>query len=66
MQNHEGPILHAQKPVQRQTITVSLPIETIKRLDAISKNCERSRSNLISLILNSVLLVLRACDASEP
>ena len=66
MQNHEGSVLHTQTLPKRQSITVRLHPGTIKRLDELAARSERSRSNIVSLILNAVLLAINACDIPNP
>lgn len=61
MQNHEGSVSHTQKEA-KQPITIMLPPQTIKRLDALAKRCDRTRSNLIFLILDAVLLIIHCSD----
>lgn len=62
MQNHEGSVFHTRKKENRQSVTVTLQPQTIKRLDELAKRSNRTRSNVISLILDAVLLIIHCCD----
>ena len=65
MKNHERLISRAREPEKRRTITVSLLPETVKRLDALARRSERSRSNLIARMLDCALLIIACSDPEE-
>lgn len=62
MKNQEGLVSHTHQAEKREPITVCLQPLAIRRLDELAARSERSRSQLIALLLDAALLAILAAD----
>jgi len=62
MKNHEGLVSHTHPTEKREPITVCLQPQMIRRLDELAERSERSRSQLIALLLDAALLAVLVAD----
>lgn len=62
MKNHEGLISHTHPAEKREQITICLKPQAIRRIDELAARSERSRSQLVALLLDAALLAVLVAD----